>query len=141
MSGWRTAWRNLTCKAGLGGLRFHDLRHHGKTELAESKDVSEQTIMAIAGHVSTRRLRHYSNIRRDVMREALDTLSRKPTGSDFSRQDDAVTSQSTSQNALRQKSLSHTYKKNVDVAGIEPATPSLQIRCSSLAGVGWSWLE
>jgi integrase len=76
----RTAWRSLTgaiqcpackklqapgdkcnsriCKADisdirspLAGLRFHDLRHHAITELAESQ-VSDQTIMAIAGHVS-----------------------------------------------------------------------------------------
>jgi integrase len=68
---------NETCKANirglkspLAGLRFHDLRHHAITELAESKDVSEQTIMAIAGHVSTRMLRHYSHVRRYAMREA-----------------------------------------------------------------------
>jgi integrase len=35
MKGWRTAWRSLTEKAGLKGLRFHDLRHHAVTELAE----------------------------------------------------------------------------------------------------------
>jgi len=78
MTTWRTAWRRLTravycpecntlqqpaaicckqkCKADihdvrspLHGLRFHDLRHHSITELAESQ-TSDQTIMAIAGH-------------------------------------------------------------------------------------------
>jgi integrase len=77
---WRSAWRNLTriiecpkcgkmqgpgaicrnseCKADIGklksplhGLRFHDLRHHAITELAESQ-ASDRTIMSIAGHVS-----------------------------------------------------------------------------------------
>lgn len=47
---WKKAWRKLTDKAGLKGLRFHDLRHHAITELAES-GTSDQTIMAIAGHV------------------------------------------------------------------------------------------
>jgi integrase len=104
---WRTAWRNLTqvitcpacerlqnpgafcsdsdCKADLGkvksslaGLRFHDLRHHAITELAESQ-ASEQTIMAIAGHVSLKMLAHYSHIRLEAKRRALDALSRKPT--------------------------------------------------------------
>jgi integrase len=36
MSTWRTAWRRITREAGLHGLRFHDLRHHAITELAES---------------------------------------------------------------------------------------------------------
>jgi hypothetical protein len=39
------------------GLRFHDLRHHAITDLAESF-VSDQTIMTIAGYVS-RRMRKY----------------------------------------------------------------------------------
>ena len=37
----------------MPGLRFHDLRHHAITELAESQ-ASERTIMAIAGHISPR---------------------------------------------------------------------------------------
>ena len=37
--------------AGLQGLRFHDLRHQFVTEPAES-GVSDQIIMALAGHVS-----------------------------------------------------------------------------------------
>lgn len=85
----RTAWRSLTrvircptcsksqgpgetcinreCRADirgirspLDGLRFHDLRHHAITELAESQ-VSDQTIMAIAGHVSQKMLARYSH--------------------------------------------------------------------------------
>jgi integrase len=88
MTTWRTAWRRLTrsilcpacgrlqdpgviccneeCKADIrdiksstAGLRFHDLRHHAITELAES-GASEQTIMSIAGHVSRKMLEHYS---------------------------------------------------------------------------------
>jgi integrase len=31
---WKKAWRKLSEKAGLKGLRFHDLRHHAITELA-----------------------------------------------------------------------------------------------------------
>jgi len=105
MSGWRTAWRNLTrliecpacgqkqqpaaicsseqCKADIhevksptAGLRFHDLRHHAITELAEGQ-ASEQTIRSIAGHVSQRMLEHYSHIRLDAKRIALDALSQR----------------------------------------------------------------
>ena len=103
MSGWRTAWRNLTrtvlcpargrlqkpgetchnqeCKADIrgvrsstAGLRFHDLRHHAITELAESQ-TSDQTIMSIAGHVSPKMLAHYSHIRMEAKPKALDALS------------------------------------------------------------------
>jgi integrase len=100
---WRTAWRRLTravqcpacgqvqnpgetcrnkkcvaeikdLKSPLAGLRFHDLRHHAVTELAESQ-ASDQTIMAIAGHVSPKMLAHYSHVRLDAKRRALDAIS------------------------------------------------------------------
>jgi integrase len=105
MGGWRSAWRSLTravhcpacgqlqqpaetcvnqkCRADirnlkspLQGLRFHDLRHHAITELAESQ-ASERTIMAIAGHVSPKMLDHYSHVRMQAKRQALDALSGK----------------------------------------------------------------
>jgi hypothetical protein len=41
--------------------------------LAEG-DASEQTIRAIAGHLSTRMLAHYSHIRKEVKRRALAAL-------------------------------------------------------------------
>ena len=74
MRDWRSGWRTLTRKAGLHGLRFHDLRHHAITELAESL-TSDQTIMSIAGHVSPRMLAHYSHVRLEAKRRALDALS------------------------------------------------------------------
>jgi len=76
----RTAWRRLTKAAGLAGLRFHDLRHHAITELAESQ-VSDQTIMAIAGHVSQKMLARYSHVRTEARRQAVMALSAKPMGS------------------------------------------------------------
>jgi len=107
----RTAWRSLTraiecpacgklqrpgvscsdshCQADirkiespLAGLRFHDLRHHAITELAESQ-VSDQTIMAIAGHVSQRMLARYSHVRSEARRQAVSALSARPTGAWF----------------------------------------------------------
>ncbi len=75
---WRSAWRSLRKAAGLPTLRFHDLRHHAITELAESQ-ASDQTIMAIAGHVSPRMLAHYSHIRMEAKRQALDALSERPS--------------------------------------------------------------
>src|SRR5579862_342350 len=60
----------------LAGLRFHDLCHHAITEIAESQ-ASDQTVMAIAGHVSPKMLAHYSHVRLDAKRQALDALSSK----------------------------------------------------------------
>jgi integrase len=103
MSGWRSAWRSLTravkcpacgelqnpaaicrkvscgadiskVKSSTAGLRFHDLRHHAITELAESR-ASDRTIMSIAGHVSQQMLAHYSHVRIEAKRKALDALA------------------------------------------------------------------
>jgi integrase len=113
---WRTAWRRLTraiqcpacgelqnpgetcqnekCKADIhnvksptAGLRFHDLRHHAITELAESQ-ASEQTVMAIAGHVSPKMLAHYSHVRMDAKRKALDALSGGGSRGSYGTNDD-----------------------------------------------------
>ena len=65
--------------AGLKGLRFHDLRHQAITELAEQGH-SDQTVMAIAGHVSPKMLNHYSKIRLDAKRKALDELEKTNSG-------------------------------------------------------------
>ncbi len=71
--GWRTAWRKLTRAAELPGLRFHDLRHHSITRLGEA-GVPEQTLMAIAGHLSRRMLEHYPHIRIEAKRAAVAAL-------------------------------------------------------------------
>jgi integrase len=121
MKGWRTAWRSLTraiscpkcstiqqqkdvcenekcraeingLKSPLAGLRFHDLRHHAVTELTEN-GFSDQTIMSIAGHVSQDMLNHYSHIRLEAKRRALEILE---TNRKHAREN-SVTSQSTSQ--------------------------------------------
>jgi len=46
------------------------------TELAESQ-ASDSTVMAIAGHVSPKMLAHYSHVRLQAKRTALDSLSTK----------------------------------------------------------------
>lgn len=89
MKSWRSAWRKLTRKAGLGGLRFHDLRHHCITRLAEA-GVAEQTLMAIAGHVSREMLEHYSHIRMQAKRDAVSMLERHSASAEISRVSAAV---------------------------------------------------
>jgi hypothetical protein len=46
------------------------------TELAES-GAGDQTIMDIAGHVSRQMLKHYSHIRMQARRDALEAVSKK----------------------------------------------------------------
>jgi len=71
--GWRTAWRNALKRAGFH-CRFHDLRVTCITKLAESQ-ASDMTIMSIAGHVSRQMLEHYSRIRTDIKRAALEAIA------------------------------------------------------------------
>lgn len=104
ISSWRTAWRRVThliecpacgtsqnpgvvcqnqnCRANVhvtksatAGLRFHDLRHTCITKLAEGQ-ASEQTLMAIAGHVSRKMLEHYSHARMVAKRAAVDAIAK-----------------------------------------------------------------
>ncbi len=71
----KTAWTNVRERAGVKG-RLHDTRHTLITELAES-GAGDETIMDIAGHVSRQMLRHYSHIRMQAKREALEAVWRK----------------------------------------------------------------
>lgn len=73
----KTAWHNLRKKAGVQG-RWHDNRRTLITDLAES-GASDQTIMDIAGHVSQQMLRHYSHIRMEAKRAALESIVPKQT--------------------------------------------------------------
>ncbi len=67
----KAAWRR---EAGaFRGLRFHDLRHQAITELSE-QGASDSTVMALAGHLSRAMMEHYSHIRMDAKRAAVEGL-------------------------------------------------------------------
>ena len=70
---WDTVWHALRDAAGLQRLRFHDLRHTVITELAEM-GIADHVLESISGHLSRRMLEHYSHIRIDAKRQALDAL-------------------------------------------------------------------
>ena len=153
--GWRTAWRNLTravtcptcgllqppsdkcqgeeCESSLKdvispikGLRFHDLRHHAITELAESQ-TSDSTIMAIAGHVSQKMLAHYSHVRLQAKRTALDALSMKRPQRAMPKSETTghVTNHVTNQEKEPEQ-VAQVIERMVELVGIEPTTSSLR---------------
>ncbi len=49
----RTALRQILTAAGVQ-ISFYSFRHHAITKLLENPDVSDETVEAIAGHVSER---------------------------------------------------------------------------------------
>jgi integrase len=73
ISTFKTAWTNVRKKAGIR-VRLHDLRHTAITKLAES-GAGDETIMAIAGHVSRSMLSRYAHIRTEAKRKALEAIS------------------------------------------------------------------
>jgi integrase len=73
----KTVWNRIREKAGVKG-RWHDNRDTLITELAES-GAGDQTIMDIAGHVSKQMLKHYSHIRMEAKRNALEAIVQKNT--------------------------------------------------------------
>lgn len=78
----KTAWNNVRKNAKVEG-RWHDNRHTLITDLAESGAV-DRTIMDIAGHVSRQMLKHYSHIRMQAKRNALEAVVKKPTAAEVS---------------------------------------------------------
>ena len=72
----KTAWRNARRKADVEG-RFHDTRHTFVTDLAESGQASDEVIRDMAGHVSKDMLKHYSHIRTQAKRSAVNALNAK----------------------------------------------------------------
>lgn len=157
MRSWRTAWRRLTraiqcpecgllqdsaatcsgceadtrdVKSPFAGFRFHDLRHQAITELAESK-ASDQTIMGIAGHVSKKMLQHYSHVRMEAKRSALDALSMKPAKTADSG--DTTRGYDTNNDTKKrqtEEAMPHLADFMVELSGIEPLASSLRTRRS-----------
>jgi integrase len=70
---WKKAWKDA-CAAARIRYRWHDLRHTFITRLAERPEISEQTIMSLAGHVSRSMLARYSHIRSQAKQEAIAAL-------------------------------------------------------------------
>jgi integrase len=77
IANWRTAWRHARENAGLGGLRFHDLRHTAVTKLLE-----QGTPIAVVAHIlgwsastAVRMAKRYGHIRPEIQRQALESVA------------------------------------------------------------------
>jgi integrase len=82
----KTAWNSVRTNAQVKG-RWHDNRHTLITDLAES-GAGDQTIMDIAGHVSKQMLKHYSHIRMEAKRHALEAIATKRPATEESAQEE-----------------------------------------------------
>jgi len=83
----KTVWNKIRENARVTG-RWHDNRHTLITELAES-GAGDQTIMDIAGHVSKQMLKHYSHIRMEAKRAALESIVKRSNAADATHNDSA----------------------------------------------------
>jgi len=116
----KTAWNNVRKKAGVKG-RWHDNRHTLITDLAES-GAGDQTIMDIAGHVSKQMLKHYSHIRMEAKRVALEAIVKKPSLAEVSEQKTGRNEQPPqnspqgSQNGGKGRGGKRTAKKTLEAA-------------------------
>ena len=87
--------------------------------------------MAIAGHVSKKMLQHYSHVRLEAKRNALDALSMKPIqkGNSGDTREGYDTSNDTK---LRREmeGIPQVVESLVELSGIEPLASSLRTRRS-----------
>lgn len=98
------------------------------TELAESR-ASDQTVMGIAGHVSKKMLQHYSHVRMEAKRTALDALSMKPIPK--AESEGSGGRYDTNHDTKSTKEMEGTPQVvdfMVELVGLEPTTSSLRIQ-------------
>lgn len=72
LGAWKRAWSTAKKHAGVE-CRIHDLRHHFISALAQTQ-TPDATIQAISGHLSRKMLEHYSHVRLESKRRAVETL-------------------------------------------------------------------
>jgi Phage integrase family len=121
MGSWRHAWR-LVCKAAKVRYRPHDMRHTFISRLAENPSVSEQTIKALAGHVSRQMLERYSHIRSQAKQAAIQALEEQavqPIPETTGHKSGTVAE------TPRHKRRLNLWKQIVGPVGFEPTTNGL----------------
>ena len=109
----------LSCESGIGcWMYFRD-------------KASDQTIMSIAGHVSRKMLAHYSHVRLDATRTALDTLTMgSGKRSDSERTSKGYDTNNDTKVLSGLPFMPQVIDSLVELSGIEPLTSSLRTRRS-----------
>jgi integrase len=72
LGSWKKAWHTAKKEARVE-CRIHDLRHHFISALAQTQ-TPDATIQAISGHLSPKMLEHYSHVRSEAKRRAVESL-------------------------------------------------------------------
>jgi integrase len=72
LGAWKRAWSTAKKQAKVE-CRIHDLRHHFISALAQTQ-TPDATIQAISGHLSRKMLEHYSHVRLEAKRLAVESL-------------------------------------------------------------------
>lgn len=72
-TGFKTAWAALLTRAGITAFRWHDLRHHFASRLAQA-GVPLNTIRELLGHGSMAMVLRYAHLSPDQRREAVARL-------------------------------------------------------------------
>jgi integrase len=72
LGSWKRAWSTAKKQAGME-CRMHDLRHSFISKLAETQ-TPDATIQALSGHLSRKMPEHYSHVRAEAKRRAVDLL-------------------------------------------------------------------
>ena len=91
----RTAFAAACRRAGITGLRLHDLRHSAATNLRRA-GVDTMTAMKIIGHKSEQMHRRYNTIQSEDLHEAAAKLQRYTANTLITRAEDQVSWQNVS---------------------------------------------
>lgn len=70
------SWKTVRKKAGITGLRFHDLRHEAVSRLVEA-GLSDMEVAAISGHKTMQMLRRYTHLRAEDLVQKLDAAEKR----------------------------------------------------------------
>ena len=73
VSGFQSTWQRLIKRAGLQGLRFHDLRHEAISRFFE-KGLNPMEVAAISGHKSLQVLKQYTHIHPEYLIRRLNMI-------------------------------------------------------------------